>query len=130
MSQLLFPGRRMMWMDPAGVPASFAPGGAKFCCAEMTMALTNVCDQHQDDPFACPDMLVAYSPAFDEYGLIIHDGGPSFVTIGHCPWCGTKLPESQRDRWFDELEAQGFDDPLSGDIPEAYKSAAWRSGGK
>ena len=42
MSQLLFPGRRMMWMDPAGVPANFAAGGSGYCCAEMTMALTNV----------------------------------------------------------------------------------------
>ena len=32
------------------------------------------------------------------YGLIIHDGGTSAVTIQFCPWCGSKLPASKRDR--------------------------------
>lgn len=126
MSQLLYPARRMLWMDPGGSTGSFAGHGVNHCCDDMTKALTNTCEDHRDDAFECADMLVAYSPAFDEYGLIVHDGGASSVIIGHCPWCGSKLPESQRDRWFDELEALGFDDPLAGDIPGEYRSAAWR----
>ena len=25
-------------------------------------------------------------------GIIIHDGGQSFIKINYCPWCGRKLP--------------------------------------
>jgi hypothetical protein len=126
MSQMLFPGKRLLWMDPAGLPKLFDPQTGPHCCADMNLALKNICEEHAGDPFACPDMLVAYSHTFDEYGLIVHDGGASTVAISHCPWCGSALPASQRDRWFEELAALGFDDPLAQDIPEQYRSAAWR----
>jgi len=64
---------------------------------------------------------------FNEYGLIVHDGGSSSITIEFCPWCGTQLPESLRDRWFDELEALGFDNPFEQDIPKKYKTNEWYS---
>jgi hypothetical protein len=53
------------------------------------------CETHPD-VFDCPDNLIYYSAKFDEYGIIIHDGGSSFIVISFCPWCGTKLPESRR----------------------------------
>jgi hypothetical protein len=76
------------------------------------------------DRFECPDCIIDHSPVFREYGLIIHDGGTSSLSIHFCPWCGAKLPESLRDRWFEELRAMGLD-PWEDDIPEAYKSADW-----
>lgn len=88
----------------------------------MASALAFDCDQHAD-PFECPDSLVVYNEVFDEIGLIVHDGGPSKVNIDFCPWCGTRLPESQRDRWFDETEAKGFTDET---LPPEYRSGAWR----
>jgi len=49
----------------------------------------------------------------------------SKYTISFCPFCGTKLPASKRDRWFDELEKLGFDEPLGEDnLPENFKSDA------
>lgn len=72
-----------------------------------------------------PDALISYSDKFREYGLFIHDGGSSSQAISFCPWCGSKLPDSLRDRWFEELAALGFDDPWSQEIPEAFKSDAW-----
>lgn len=84
-----------------------------------------MCDEHED-PFSCPDYVISYSEKFDEYGLIIHDGGRSSYGISYCPFCGTKLPESKRDRWYDELEALGFEDPNDGEgIPNKYKTSAW-----
>ncbi len=68
------------------------------------------CEQH-DNPYDCPDYVLEYSDRFDEYGIVIHDGGSATLTIKYCPWCGTKLPESKRDLWFDKLEEMGFDDP-------------------
>jgi hypothetical protein len=75
----------------------------KHCCNDMTDRVNYVCHQHED-PFDCPDNLIFYSSKFDEYGIIVHDGGSSFIEISFCPWCGAKLPMSKRDLWFDTLE--------------------------
>ena len=90
----------------------------------MEFQVTHKCAEHSS-PFECPDSLAVYVPKFDEYGLIIHDGGTSKINIAFCPWCGTKLPSSKRDRWFEELEKLGFTEPFEQDIPEKYLSDAW-----
>jgi hypothetical protein len=66
-----------------------------------------------------------YSPRFDEYGLIVHDGGTSFCVISYCPWYGIKLPQSRRDRSLEELEAMGIHDPSEENVPPQYLSDAW-----
>jgi hypothetical protein len=90
----------------------------------MERSLTLNCDQHTDE-YACPDVLIDYSEIFDEYGLIVHDGGCSSLDIKFCPFCGTALPESKRDLWFDTLENMGFDDPTEQEIPERFKTNEW-----
>lgn len=96
----------------------------KHCCETMTNRVNFVCKLHKD-PFDCPDNLIFYHPTFDEYGIIVHDGGASFIKISFCPWCGTKLPESKRDLWFDTLEKLGYNDPIEQDIPQEFKSDQW-----
>jgi hypothetical protein len=96
------------------------------CCAEMTRHVDPHCDVHVD-PYACPDALVGFVAKFQEYGLIVHDGGTAVIGILFCPWCGRRLPESQRDRWFDELEALGID-PGEGDVPVEFEDGRWLSG--
>ncbi|WP_145526100.1 DUF6980 family protein [Yersinia rohdei] len=96
----------------------------RHCCERMETQVNYKCEDHAD-PFSCPDNLIYYSPHFDEYGLIIHDGGPSYSHISFCPWCGTKLPESRRDEWYDTLASMGFDDPSEQDIPEEFDSDRW-----
>jgi hypothetical protein len=91
----------------------------------MQREAERVCDQHPDR-FDCPDCLIAYSPKFREYGLIIHDGGRSSIRIRFCPWCGQQFAESLRDRWFEELDLLGID-PGMGEVPEEFQSAAWWS---
>jgi hypothetical protein len=103
---------------------SLAQPDLQHCCDDMRRNLDFHCEQHES-PFECPDALIYYSDKFDEYGIIVHDGGPSYVEIRHCPWCGTRLPQSQRDRYFDELQALGLD-PVNSELPERYQSAAWR----
>lgn len=90
----------------------------------MALQLSHTCEQH-DDPFDCPDHLIIYVAKFDEYGIIIHDGTSSKLSIAHCPWCGSKLPDSKRDRWFDELAAKGYTDPGRQEIPPEYETDAW-----
>ncbi|WP_425549586.1 DUF6980 family protein [Acidovorax lacteus] len=96
---------------------------SKHCCDSMRSHISLSCDQHE--AAECPDSLVVFNPKFREYGLPVLDGGTSIIHIDHCPWCGTKLPESLRDRWFEELDRLGFDDPTAQDIPVAFRSEAW-----
>lgn len=118
----LFAGRRMMWL-PLDFPVQ-AP--ASSCCAGMQTALDFFCDQH-DDVFACPDSLIVHHAPFNEWGLIVHDGGPSYVLIGHCPWCGHALGPSRRDAWFDTLEAMGITEPDASNVPPQFLTAAWHA---
>jgi hypothetical protein len=90
----------------------------------MERAINLDCTQHQDI-YSCPDVLVQYLSKFDEYGIIIHDGGAATSEIGFCRWCGESLPESKRDAWFNALEELGFDDPAEQDIPAQFDSDAW-----
>lgn len=95
------------------------------CCGQMRLAVEERCEQHPNR-YDCPDALVDYVEKFDEYGLIVHDGGSSYVVIDYCPWCGAKLPESKRDEWFDRLEAMGLDPGIDDEeIPPEYQSGAW-----
>ena len=95
-----------------------------FCCERMKDNINFKCSQH-DNKYDCPDAIIDYFLKFDEYGIIVHDGGTSIITINYCPFCGEKLPESKRDLWFDELEKLGYDDPFDQDIPKKYKSDEW-----
>jgi hypothetical protein len=69
--------------------------------------------------------LVHYSEKFDEYGIIVHNGGTAVAVIAYCPWCGTRLPQSARDRWFDEVWMMGLE-PESDEIPAEHRDGRWR----
>lgn len=93
------------------------------CCDRMKEELEWTC-AHGHSPSECPDVLIAYVAKFDEFGIRVHDGGSSIVRIAFCPWCGTRLPESKRDRWFDELERRGID-PYEHEVPPEFRRDAW-----
>ena len=83
------------------------------CCPEMSAAV-------QDD-----DYPVIFVPKFREYGLLIGDGGTSYQLIHYCPWCGSRLPETLRNEWFEKLESMSID-PMDEDaIPEKFRNEAW-----
>lgn len=94
------------------------------CCERMNF-YANLYDQAFPDPFDNADNLIFYSARFDEYGLIIHDGGASYVLIQHCPFCGRELPQSRRDLWFETLQALGYSKPLEQEIPQEFEDDAW-----
>jgi predicted RNA-binding Zn-ribbon protein involved in translation (DUF1610 family) len=91
----------------------------------MNYELNKVCDIHTNK-FDCPDCLIEYNEIFDEYSIIIHDGGSSSITIYYCPWCGTKLPVSMRSEWFEKLYALNIDPDDENKIPNEFKSNEWR----
>ena len=90
----------------------------------MHDAVEFLCDQHPDR-HDCPDCLLEYIPKYDEYGILVHDGGTSKITIEYCPWCGAKLPDSKRDKWFEELETLGITNPGQQEIPKEYDTDEW-----
>jgi hypothetical protein len=63
------------------------------CCEMMTFQVRRLgqCTKGCTGAHDCPDCLVTCATD-DSYGLLIHDGGASFVQIAYCPWCGTQLP--------------------------------------
>ena len=80
---------------------------------------------NSSEDFDNVDTPVIYVRKFDEYGLKIFDGGSSFIEIKFCPWCGERLPESKRDKWFDELEKLGIKYPLTEKVPDKYLTDEW-----
>ena len=66
------------------------------CCEEMTGKLDFQCDLHED-PWDCADSIILYFENTGWYGLPIRDGGRSFIVIKHCPWCGVKLPDEEKE---------------------------------
>lgn len=82
------------------------------CCGDMSRHVKSA------------ETAILYEPKFREYGIQILDGGSSYLHIIHCPWCGHRLPESLRDRWFETLEKSGLeaDDPS---IPKRLLSDEW-----
>ena len=60
------------------------------CCASMKYDLEYKCDIHKS-PFDCPDTIIYSSESNEEFGILIHDGGSSYIEIKYCPWCGSKL---------------------------------------
>lgn len=113
-------------MDWFREDVNFDAPGVTHCCKDMTAALTNVCEMHAEDAFACHDMVVSFSGMFREYGLKLQEQGQSIV-IKYCPWCGARLPASLRDTWFERLEELGIDEPFDEgvEVPLDYRSATW-----
>jgi hypothetical protein len=96
----------------------------KYCCEDMRRN-AEYKDETKDE-FDCPDNLITYGRVFDEYGIIIHDGGSSYIQIRFCPWCGTRLPNSKRKLWFETLEGMGHNSPMFDDtIPKEFQTDEW-----
>lgn len=78
-------------------------------------------------PWDRADTALLYHEPFGEYGIPIRDGGMCYRLIANRPWRGTRLASSQRDRWFNAVEAAGFDPDEPDTMPERFLSAAWRT---
>jgi hypothetical protein len=70
------------------------------------------------------ETAICYVTKFREYGILVLDGGSSFIHISYCPWCGKLVPKSLRNEWFEAIKAKGLEvgDPT---IPEEMTSDAW-----
>ena len=85
------PGTDRITLAPPPRPMVADRPSYPLCCPMMTRQFAR---QYTTcaDPFSCPDTVIVYDAADDEYGLPIRDGGTSRIVITHCPWCGAPLP--------------------------------------
>ena len=87
------------------------------CCERMSFYLK---EQKVD---------VYYSNRFREYSIGMKNGTSAVQTIHNCPWCGSKLPKSLSDEWFDILENEYKIDLSTGSekhkIPLEFQTDEW-----
>jgi hypothetical protein len=86
----------------------------------------NHCCQSMSDAIDSNESSIVFVPKFREYGIKIIDGGSSYLEINFCSWCGSKLPDSLRDDWFDRLERLNID-PAINTILEDFLNDRWYS---
>ncbi|WP_407074853.1 DUF6980 family protein [Roseateles sp.] len=77
------------------------------CCAEMSEQANMAFPEAKSPLQGSTDKRIYWSPVFDEYGLICQPSS-EILQIHHCPFCGSRLPESRRDMWFEKLEKEGW----------------------
>ena len=92
-----------------------------YCCEMMKRNVFCECNENAGDK------TIFYSKRFDEYMIPVSEDGLSGICIAYCPWCGKKLPESKRERWFEELEAMGIEFSLldTEQVPPDYLDDSW-----
>ncbi len=101
-----------------------------FCCKKMYSEQKEISDD------TLVDHSVEYNERYREYFIQFneeerHPDEP-FTLLTHvfyCPWCGTKLPTSLADEWWDVLENEyGLQDPVHDDrekVPAEFWTDEW-----
>ena len=88
------------------------------CCKDIIIILSD----HRDN--------IYYNSVFREY-YVQTKRKTVILTMDFCPWCGSKFPESLREKFFDLLESEYEIDADIGDyksrpdIPEEFRSDEW-----
>ena len=96
-------------------------GSDMYCCDMMKHNI--FCELSED----VGDKTIFYSKRFDEYMIPLSEDRISGICIAYCPWCGQKLPESKRGRWFEELDEMGIEFSLfdTEQVPPDYLDDTW-----
>lgn len=74
------------------------------------------------------ESVLQYNARFREYGIKIHHSN-NYIITKYCTDCGTKLPESLRNKWFQTLkQLYNLEDPEKKDkkkIPKPFLTDEW-----
>lgn len=100
------------------------PFEKEHCCALMAEQANLTYPEAAGALLGSTDKRIYWSPLFDEFGLICQPSA-EILLIANCPFCGTRLPPSQRNKWFAKLGSVGWKnwgDP----IPREFFFHAWR----
>ena len=67
----------------------------KYCCTNMAYHMIEDKKEKQElkrDPeYINYDAIITYDKSHKSFGIPIHDGGSSYISIKFCPWCGKSL---------------------------------------
>ena len=92
----------------------------KHCCITM------------DDFIEENKVAIYYDKEFRRYSIGMKNGTGAVQTMIYCPWCGSKLPKSLFNKWFDVLESEyGLEDihvleiEENPKIPKEFKTDEW-----
>lgn len=97
-----------------------------YCCEQLRAQVERRCPEHAD-LMDCPDAAVVYLGKFDEYVQPAADRESRGEVLTRCPFCGSALPASRRDAWFDALEERGLS-PWGDQLPAEFESDRWWRG--
>jgi hypothetical protein len=70
-------------------------------------------------------VAIEFTERFRTYGISVRGSDGTVQQIRHCPWCGARLPDELRDRWFEELEQLGIEDPTRENAPAEFLTSEW-----
>lgn len=97
----------------------------KFCCQNFLSkkngsAISFYCERTDD-------VIIDYYPRDREY-ITVHGERTGYL-IKYCPFCGTKLPTSLADEWWNVLEKEyALEDPVHDDrkkVPAEFWTDEW-----
>ena len=106
---------------------SLGVDASQHCCATMAVAVARA-------PKLPTHPVVTWVPKWNEYLIGIAGSGSRAPSGGSlwervpaqfCPWCGSTLPASRREEWYDRLHALGYDDPGEQEVPGEFAGDAW-----
>jgi len=91
------------------------------CCLDMAYAISHPVEtEHQG-----PNRVLDWIASWDEYLIPMPYDGYFSTLIRYCPFCGGRLPESKRTRWYETLWSLGFLDPGCEEIPTEFDTDRW-----
>jgi hypothetical protein len=61
-----------------------------YCCLELAKRVFDSLDEQGEIKYDDPDVVINKWKD-GTFGIPIHDGGTSIITIKFCPWCGSDL---------------------------------------
>lgn len=106
---------KVAWCRGKGIDPS------RHCCLDMAYAISEpVLIEHQG-----ANPVIHWIAAWNEYLIPVSLKGYSSTDIRFCPFCGAKLGETLRQKWYKTLRAMGYDDPGEQEVPEEFNSDAW-----
>jgi hypothetical protein len=82
------------------------------CCLGMAYAISKpLLTPHQG-----PNRIVDWIASWSEYRIPVPYDGYASAILRFCPWCGSSLPRSRKEEWYQTLYELGFTDPGEQDI--------------
>lgn len=82
------------------------------CCEQMNFHI------HEKEK------IIYYDSVLKEYAIRVTKN--AIQCISFCPWCGSRLPDDLRDKWFNEMEVLGIDPHREArKIPKEFKTDEW-----